>query len=116
MIRSGIHVENMDESFSKTTTTLLCSGFKIYKNCDKKSSLTYRDYRMPIKNGTEIATEILANNKKPNVILISADTSIIFRARSIGAFNFLSKLFKLIDLENTIESALYNENQLDVER
>ncbi len=89
-------------------------AIKIYKNCSEKPNLILMDYRMPLKNGIETATEIFAINKFSKVIFLSADDSLILQARSIGSSKFLSKPFNLKDLKIAIESVLNDEKPLEI--
>lgn len=73
--------------------------------------LLITDYNMPQMNGLDVLTS--ARDKKPQlpVILITAfgNDDIFTKAKQAGAQGFLNKPFRLSDLKEAVQSALYSK-------
>ena len=67
-----------------------------------KPDLILMDHRMPVKNGTDTAIELLKINSHTKILFASADNSIKERALEIGAISFIGKPFTVIQLKNEI--------------
>ncbi|MCP2519734.1 response regulator [Candidatus Aminicenantes bacterium AC-708-M15] len=71
-------------------------------------SLVLSDIKMPTKSGLELLKEIKQNYPEIEVIMISAlrDIDLAIEAMSNGAFNYITKPFKLQEVLITVEQAL----------
>ena len=71
-------------------------------------SLVLSDIKMPTKSGLELLKEIKQNYPDIEVIMISAlrDIDLAIEAMNNGAFNYITKPFKLREVLLTIEQAL----------
>jgi two-component system chemotaxis response regulator CheY len=77
-----------------------------FESMAEKPDLIIMDHRMPIKNGVEATTEILALDPHAKVLFISADVSQEKKVQEIGAVGFLEKPFPMDKLFRLIESVL----------
>ncbi len=89
---------------------------EIFKSFPQKPKLILMDYRMPVKNGIDATKEILALDNTSKILFLSADNSILNEALSIGACDFLSKPFRLTELQNKIQSALMMDLKVEYQQ
>ena len=64
------------------------------------------DYRMPVMNGIDAMNEILKIDRNTKIIFASADTTMKQLSISKGATAFLSKPFKIEELQYLINKAI----------
>ncbi len=78
--------------------------------------LLITDYKMPGKNGLELAQEVKKKNLVKNIILITGfgDEEVLERAIKIGLKDFIRKPYKEIELINSVEK-IYKQFVLEVE-
>jgi two-component system, chemotaxis family, chemotaxis protein CheY len=76
---------------------------KKFRNMEKRPDVVILDHRMPTKNGIDTMSEMLAIDKKPRILFVSADIMIENEAMACGAAGFLSKPFNMDELIETIE-------------
>ena len=71
-------------------------------------SVLLLDIQMPTMSGFEVLNEIGSFDSRPNVIMISAHSSLenAVKATKLGAFDFISKPLDLNNLRNIVENAL----------
>ncbi|MDR2387652.1 MAG: sigma-54 dependent transcriptional regulator, partial [Deltaproteobacteria bacterium] len=83
----------------------------------KDYDLIISDIRMPLLNGLEVLEKLRAENRQTTLILVSAyardDTAV--EAMRLGAYDFLPKPFRSVDLISAVDSALAHHN-VDKER
>ncbi|MBD3193658.1 MAG: response regulator [Candidatus Lokiarchaeota archaeon] len=77
----------------------------MFKSFPEKPKVILMDYRLPIKNGIEVAKEILQIDDKVKIIFITADSSIKDQVLSIGAYSFMDKPFSIKKLVQEINNA-----------
>lgn len=77
-----------------------------YRSLNERPDLIILDHRMPIRNGLETASEILAMDPDERIVFISADSSIKNAALEMGAIEFLEKPFVLKTLKETVQKVL----------
>jgi two-component system response regulator PilR (NtrC family) len=79
--------------------------------------LIISDIRMPILTGLEVLERLRAENRQTTLILVSAyardDTAV--DAMRLGAYDFIPKPFRTVDLISAVDSALAHHN-VDKER
>jgi DNA-binding response OmpR family regulator len=77
-----------------------------------KPTLIFLDINLPDGNGLDELEELKKGKLSDNVIMMSANDNreVIERAEGLGAFDFLSKPFNLVRLEQVIESHLNHTN------
>jgi DNA-binding NtrC family response regulator len=81
--------------------------------------LLFLDVRLPGVNGLDILEELKQENPEMEVIIVSAhmDMDTISTAISLGAFDYLRKPFRYIDMQITIERAQkYLQSQRKLEK
>lgn len=76
---------------------------KKFRGMGKRPDIIILDHRMPLKNGIETMTEILAIDKNSRILFVSADIMIEHDALKCGAAGFLSKPFSMDELVESIE-------------
>ena len=76
---------------------------KKFRHMVKRPDVVILDHRMPTKNGIDTMAEMLAIDKKPKILFVSADIMIENEAMRCGAAGFLSKPFNMDELVETIE-------------
>ena len=79
----------------------------LFKSLSKKPDIVIMDYRMPIKNGIEITSEILQISNRARIIFTTADEDIKEQALKVGAFCVINKPFDFNDLILRIDEAIY---------
>lgn len=97
---SGFFQNSDYESFEANTAT---EGKIILKN--NAIDLLILDVRLPGVNGLDILKEVKVKNPKMEVIVISAhgDMDTVIKAMRLGAFDYLRKPFRFIDIQIAIE-------------
>ena len=71
------------------------------------------DVRMPVVNGIECARRILAERPMPIVMVTAhADRALVERALAAGAFSYLSKPFRAVDVVAALRAALLRHAEL----
>jgi two-component system, chemotaxis family, chemotaxis protein CheY len=74
-----------------------------FSKLETRPDVIIMDHRMPVKSGVEATREILRIDPLAKVIFASADKSVEYEARSLGAVSFKTKPFTLEKLLNNIE-------------
>jgi len=82
-----------------------------YKLFIDKPDVVLLDYRLPIKDGIEVAKELIDYHPKIKIIFISADNSVEKEALSIGVLKFLLKPFDINLLLETIKNVCNDINK-----
>lgn len=97
---SGFFQNSDYESFEANTAT---EGKIILKN--NAIDLLILDVRLPGVNGLDILKEVKIKNPNMEVIIISAhgDMDTVIKAMRLGAFDYLRKPFRFIDIQIAIE-------------
>ncbi|MCK4653189.1 MAG: response regulator, partial [Candidatus Cloacimonetes bacterium] len=100
--------ENIEEFFSnskmKTFSAELPSlAFDIIKN--NKIDIVILDLRLPEMNGLDVLKEIKKLHPEIEVIIITGhgDMDSVIKAMRLGAVDFFTKPFRLIEVQNAIE-------------
>ncbi len=90
-----------------TTAPSAEKAIKILKS-ENDYSLVLTDIKMPTKSGLELLKEIKKDYPEIEVIMISAlrDIDLAIEAMNNGAFNYITKPFKLQEVLITVEQAL----------
>ncbi|MCK9220345.1 MAG: sigma-54 dependent transcriptional regulator [Bacteroidales bacterium] len=97
---NGFFVDSDFESFEANT---VAEGKKILTN--KAIDLLILDVRLPGVNGLDILKEVKSQYPFMEVIIISAhgDMETVIKAMRLGAFDYLRKPFRFIDIQIAIE-------------
>ena len=97
---SGFFLDSDFESFEANTAA---EGKKILNN--NKIDLLILDVRLPGVNGLDILKEVKIQYPYMEVIIISAhgDMDTVIKAMRLGAFDYLRKPFRFIDIQIAIE-------------
>ena len=77
-----------------------------YRKHSDKPKIIIMDHRMPVMNGFDAMNEILRIDGSTKIIFASADTTMRELSISMGATAFLSKPFKIEELNFLIKKAL----------
>ena len=96
----GFFLESEFESFEANTVE---DGLKILKN--NEIDLLILDVRLPGVNGLDILKDVKIQYPGVEVIVISAhgDMDTVIKAIRLGAFDYLRKPFRYIDIQIAIE-------------
>ena len=97
---SGFFQDSEFESFEANTAA---EGKKILSSCE--IDLLILDVRLPGVNGLDILKDVKIQYPKMEVIIISAhgDMDTVIKAMRLGAFDYLRKPFRFIDIQIAIE-------------
>jgi len=97
---SGFFIDSDFESFEANTVS---EGKEILKN--HEINLLILDVRLPGVNGLDILKEVKVQYPNMEVIIISAhgDMDTVIKAMRLGAFDYLRKPFRFIDIQIAIE-------------
>jgi DNA-binding NtrC family response regulator len=97
---SGFFIDSDFESFEANTAS---EGKEILKN--HEINLLVLDVRLPGVNGLDILKEVKIQYPNMEVIIISAhgDMDTVIKAMRLGAFDYLRKPFRFIDIQIAIE-------------
>lgn len=97
---SGFFLDSDFESYEANTAA---EGKKVLKN--NKIDLLILDVRLPGVNGLDILKEVKIQYSFMEVIIISAhgDMDTVIKAMRLGAFDYLRKPFRFIDIQIAIE-------------
>jgi two-component system chemotaxis response regulator CheY len=79
----------------------------LFKSLSEKPNIVIMDYRMPIKNGLEVTSEILQISNHTKIIFTTADEEIKEQALKVGAFSVINKPFDFKELILRIDEAFY---------
>ena len=74
-----------------------------FSKLETRPDVIIMDHRMPVKSGVEATREILQIDPSAKVIFASADKSIEYEARALGAVAFKTKPFSLERLLKNID-------------
>jgi two-component system chemotaxis response regulator CheY len=69
----------------------------MFLESDPRPDLIIMDYRMPVLDGLAATRAILSEDRRAQIVFISADGSVEKEAREAGAIAFLAKPFALAD-------------------
>jgi two-component system chemotaxis response regulator CheY len=78
----------------------------LYRSLPKKPEIVIMDQRMPGKSGVDATREILAIDRRTNVVFSSADIHARKASAEAGAVAFVQKPFTLEELLRVLESVL----------
>ena len=110
-IRKG-YVPTLKLYFSEVIEAV--NGKEAYeKYIEHKPSLLILDINMPILNGLELAKKIRINDKKTNIIILSAigDQDTLIKACELNLLKYLLKPIKTIELDNVLNSMINELNK-----
>ncbi|MHA1983790.1 MAG: response regulator [Candidatus Hodarchaeales archaeon] len=78
-------------------------AIKIINNFTSPPDLIILDHRMPKKDGLATAREILNNNSKIKILILSADARIRDEFLALGVTDFIEKPISLNNLKERLE-------------
>jgi len=81
-------------------------AISIFKSFSNKPKVILMDQRMPEMSGLEASKIILQIDTRVKIIFLSADNSVKQEALSIGAFEFIDKIFTIKELISAINRAI----------
>lgn len=104
--RDGLYRFLIGLDYDVMTAENADEGWKLYKS--EKPDLIISDIRMPGKNGTEFLDQLMGDNPRTQVILMTAYGSVedAVKAMKKGAFYYLTKPVNLEELEFLVKKAL----------